>query len=184
MSATRFHDDPARIQKRLDESTFASHYYLNTPGAGTQLAFWEDPQCRIQTWGANLMTDTTNLESDLRGLGENRRLSHAPTEYTKSDISRPTPMSFSVMQPFVEDSRATHPAWMYRGHDHTRWETPMLDPQAYLEKAFQSNIQTRILEKDYFVPSVPTPITSENDGVTYYNTVSPGISYVDCKTYK
>jgi hypothetical protein len=59
----------------------------------------------------------------------------------------------------------------------------MLDPQAYLEKAFQSNVQTRILEKDYFVPDVPTPMP-DNHGIAYYNTVSSGIRYVDCQTYK
>jgi hypothetical protein len=150
MSHTRFHDDPTRIQKQLQQSTFASRYYLNTPGAGEQLTFHEDPQMRLQSWGANLMNDSTNLESDLRGLGVSRHLSHNPTEYQSADNSRPTPMSFGTSQPFVEESRATHPAWMYRGHDHTRWETPLLDPQAYLEKTFQSNVQTRILEKDYW----------------------------------
>lgn len=32
MAFTRFHDDPARIRKTLEESTFAQKYYLNTPG--------------------------------------------------------------------------------------------------------------------------------------------------------
>jgi hypothetical protein len=49
-----------------------------------------------------------------------------------------------------EDSRATHPAWMYRSVEHAVWESPFLNPQAHLEKPFHTNLQTRLLEKDMF----------------------------------
>lgn len=39
MAFTRFHDDPARIAKRLEESTFAGNYQLNKPGPGVDLPF-------------------------------------------------------------------------------------------------------------------------------------------------
>ena len=32
MSFTRFHDDPARIQKQLQESTDQGNYMINVPG--------------------------------------------------------------------------------------------------------------------------------------------------------
>ena len=48
-----------------------------------------------------------------------------------------------------------HPAWMYRDLEQPRWEQPFLNPQANLEKGFHDNIQTRILEKDFFVPKIP-----------------------------
>ena len=75
MSFTRFHDDPSRIKKQLDESTFQGRYFLNTPGAGMDLPFKEDPHFRLQKWGANLHTNTVNIESDLHGLTRTLNLS-------------------------------------------------------------------------------------------------------------
>jgi len=66
MSFTRFHDDPARIQKQLAESTFSGRYMLNTPGPGVDLPYMEESQMRLQKWGANITTDIINLESDFR----------------------------------------------------------------------------------------------------------------------
>jgi hypothetical protein len=39
MSFTRFHDDPARIEKGLEQSTFAGRYQLDTPGPGVKLPY-------------------------------------------------------------------------------------------------------------------------------------------------
>lgn len=155
MSFTRFHDDPVRIQKQLEESTFLGRYQLNKPGPGTQMPFFEDPNIRLQQWGANLHNNTIEFESELRGLTRtlNRDL---PGKNNYKDHTTPTyPQSFSKMNPFVEESRATHPAWMYRDLEQPKWETPFLNPQANLDKPFHENVQTRILEKDYFTPSVP-----------------------------
>ena len=68
MAFTRFHDDSARIKKQVEESSFVGRYMLNTPGPGDNLPFFEDPQLRLQKWGANLKTNTVNMESDLLGL--------------------------------------------------------------------------------------------------------------------
>ena len=68
MSFTRFHDDPCRVRKELQESTGPGKYMLNVPGNGDKPCFMEDPFIRLQGWGANLMTNTINLESDLQGL--------------------------------------------------------------------------------------------------------------------
>ena len=66
-------------------------------------------------------------------------------------------ITFPNAQPFVEESRASHPAWMYRDLEHPIWETPILNPQANLEKPFHDNIQTRTLEKDNYRPNlIPT----------------------------
>ena len=43
MAFTRFHDDPHRIQKQLEESTYIGRYTLNTPAQGMNLPFNEDP---------------------------------------------------------------------------------------------------------------------------------------------
>jgi hypothetical protein len=156
MAFTRFHDDPARIQKQLQENTYIGRYQLNTPGQGKQLPFQEDPNMRLQFWGANLSTNTVQLESELRGMTRplNRDLLEI-NDYKKN----PTPISFissfGVAEPFIEESRASHPAWQYRNMNIDRWEFPWLNPQANIEKPFNENIQTRILEKDFFHPTIP-----------------------------
>jgi len=159
MAFTRFHDDPSRIQKQLQESTFIGRYQLNTPGQGVgkQLPFQEDPNIRLQFWGANLNDNTVQFESELRGLTRplNRDLIQV-NDYKKN----PTPMiqyssSYGVADPFVEESRASHPAWQYRNLNIDRWEFPWINPQANLEKPFHENVQTRILEKDSFQPTIP-----------------------------
>jgi hypothetical protein len=162
MSFTRFHDDPARIQKQLEESTFLGRYQLNRPGPGTEMPFFEDPNVRLQGWGANLHNNTTDFESELRGL--NRTLNHDLVQENnyKNHATPMYPRAYQSAQPFVEESRATHPAWMYRDLEQPKWEQPLLDPQANLEKPFRENVQTRILEKDHFTPSIPM-VRGQND---------------------
>ena len=155
MSFTRFHDDPNRIKKQIDESSFTGRYMLNVPGPGDKLPFFEDTQVRLQKWGANLHKNTVGLESDLRGL--TRKLNRDLPEHNNYE-KRSTygaPNYYHSQQPFVEESRASHPAWMYKDLEQTRWETPLLNPLNGLEKGFHENIQTRILEKDNHITKVP-----------------------------
>jgi hypothetical protein len=162
MSFTRFHDDPARIKKQLEESTFTGRYRLDTPGNGMDLPFFEDPQLRLQGWGANFRNNSVNLESDLLGLTRpmNRDLVDV-NDYKIHSVATSHPY-YRSSQPFVEESRASHPAWMFRDLEHSRWETPLLNPLNGLEKGFHENIQTRILEKDLFTPSIPIIQGTEN----------------------
>jgi hypothetical protein len=76
-------------------------------------------------------------------------------DYQKKAVNAPLVQSYGHYQPFVEESRATHPAWMYRENDRERWEEPWINPQYGLEKPFHENIPTRILEKDNYVPVIP-----------------------------
>ncbi len=155
MSFTRYHDDPCRIEKGLQQSTFAGRYMLDTPGPGIQMPFVEDPQLRLQRWGANMWSDSTNLESDLRGLG--RPLNHGTQTYQDSRLHRGYQISFPSHGAAVTDeSRATHPAWTYRELEHDRWETPLLDPQATVFLPFDDRVSTRILAKDQFVRPAPS----------------------------
>ena len=147
MAFTRFHDDPYRIRKQVQESSFAGRYNLDVPGPGINLAFFEDPQFRLQRWGANLQTNTVTLESDLRGLTRKLGRDYDSSEYTKHTVPSDT-LLYPTQQPIVEESRATHPAWTFRDLEHPRWEEPWMNPQANVEKMFHCDIQTRILEKD------------------------------------
>jgi len=162
MAFTRFRDDPVRIQKQLEESTFTGRYRLDTPGNGLDLPFYEDPQLRLQGWGANFRNNTVNLESDLLGLTRplNRDLVDI-NDYKVNSVPTSQP-TYRSSQPFIEESRASHPAWMFRDLEHSRWETPFLNPLNGLEKGFHENIQTRILEKDLFKPSIPIIQGTEN----------------------
>jgi hypothetical protein len=168
MAFTRFHDDPYRIKKQLEESSFAGRYMLDAPGPGVGTAFFEDPQLRLQKWGANLRTNTINLESDLRGLTRKSNRDIISLNNYKDYAVTAQENMYRTEKPFIDETRATHPAWMYKDLEQNRWETPYLNPLNGLEKRFNENIQTRILEKDYFVPKIPmVNNVNEND---YYLT--------------
>jgi hypothetical protein len=155
MSFTRFHDDPIRIQKQLEESSFAGRYMLTTPGQGLDLPFMEDAQLRLQHWGANKRNNSVNLESDLFGLTRKLNRDLVDINDYKKHESYTEAVNYRASQPFVQESRASHPAWMYKDLEQTRWETPFINPQNNIERPFYNNIQTRILEKDNFIPKIP-----------------------------
>ena len=155
MAFTRFHDDPYRIKKQLEESSFAGRYMLDTPGPGVNMPYYEDPQLRLQKWGANLRTNTINLESDLRGMTRQYNRDILNLNNHKDYAVNAQSNMYRNEKPIIDESRATHPAWMYKDLEQNRWETPFLNPLNGIEKAFNENIQTRILEKDYFIPKIP-----------------------------
>lgn len=161
MAFTRFHDDPYRIKKQLEESSGPSRYILNKPGQGVNLPFMEDPQMRLQGWGANLRTNTVNLESDLFGMTRPLNRDLVTVNDYKSNSVNTSVVSYPVAEPFVQESRASHPAWMYKDLEQPRWEAPYLNPLNGLEKGFNENIQTRILEKDYYEPAPSRDVMSE-----------------------
>ena len=166
MSFTRLSSDNQRLRANANQSAGLGRYMLDVPGPGVKMPFQEDPQVRLQLWGANAMTDTLGVESDLLGLTRpvNFRATDGVT-YQEKAASGARPISFAVAQPFVEESRATHPAWMFKDLEQSHWAYPQLNPQyapgAYmpgtfgLGKGIAENISTRILEKDYFCAKIP-----------------------------
>jgi hypothetical protein len=160
MAFTRFHDDPARILKQLQESTGEGRYMLNVPGNdGDRPAYMEDPFIRLQKSGGNRMTQPTNIESRLMGLG--RTLDRDLTLFRKDS---PLPLNvekitYHTKQPITDQTRSTHPAWLLRDLDvsHERWAPLPLDPQANVNIPFNNYQSTRILEKDRFVAQAPEP---------------------------
>lgn len=154
MSFTRFHDDPCRIQKQLQESTGPGRYMINVPGNGLKPCFMADPYMRMQKWGANLMTESIDLESRLRGM--DRNLDRDCTKYDDKPIKSKR-VSYPTCEPFTDQTRATNPAWTARDLPQTNWYILPLNPQENTCMPFQNNLSTRILEKDSFVPSAPCP---------------------------
>ena len=61
MSFSNIKDDPARIAKELEQSTATGRYMLDVPGPDE--VDLEDPFVRLQKHGANLRTNTLNIES-------------------------------------------------------------------------------------------------------------------------
>jgi hypothetical protein len=162
MSFTRFHDDPCRIQKHLQESTDPGRYMINVPGNGSRPCFMEDPFCRLQKWGANLQTNPINLESDLLGLSRPLNRDCEKNNYKTHSVN-----SFKVLyptcNPTTEQPRATNPAWTARDLEQVNWSILPLNPQENTCIPFQNNLNTRILEKDYYVTKVPCVESSSNE---------------------
>jgi hypothetical protein len=145
MAFTRFRDDPARIQKQLQESTDIGRYRLEMPGPGSAVPFVEDPHIRLQGWGANLRNNTLELNSNLLGL--DRRLTHDVVDYHSK-----TPLSVAGVFPVLEnavvnESRASHPAWMFRDLEQNRWETPLHPVQNHVLVPFPYEVSTRFEER-------------------------------------
>ena len=149
MSFTRFHDDPIRINKQLQETTGTGRYQLERPGNGLAMPYFEDPHIRLQKWGANLKNNTTDLESDF--LGITRRLTHDMVDYQSKTPDTSVFTTYATEEAFVDESRSTHPAWMFKDLEQSRFDFLLHDYQSKFEIPFANNANTRILEKDNFI---------------------------------
>lgn len=153
MAFTRFKYDDCRTIKSLQQQTDPGKWILDVPGNGINPCFIEDPQIRIQKWGANLRTNTINLESDLMGV--NRKITKndcIDDVYTKFNVPNNAIHSDNCKAEFTQQSRAIAPAWMVRDLEQVDWYYPPINPQINTCLPFQNNLSTRILEKDYFLP--------------------------------
>jgi hypothetical protein len=146
MASTRFNSDSARVNKQLQESTGLFRYQLNAPGPGVDTPFFEDPHIRVQKWAANLGNNTTDLESDLRGI--NRKLGRGNVEYASKTPASYT-QSYGTQAAFVDETRASLPAWTLRDLENNRWNTntSFHDVQSKTEIPFQTKESTRIQQK-------------------------------------
>lgn len=152
MAFTRFHDDPCRIKKKLQESTDQGRYMLNVPGNGDKPLYIDDPHIRLQQWGGNLMTNNINIENDLRGLTRNlNRDCINENNYIHHKINTNS-INYPIHSKTITDqSRATNPAWLYKDLEQVNWYILPLDPQENTCFPFQNNLNTRILEKDHYI---------------------------------
>lgn len=155
MAFTRFHDDPCRINKQLQESTGLGRYMLNVPGNGSKPLYMDDPFIRMQKWGGNLMTNTINVESDLLGLTRNYNRDDIETNDFRLNAVKSQRVTYEASNPSTDQSRATHPAWTFRDLEQTKQAILPLNPQENICYSFQNNLSTRILEKDIFVAKAP-----------------------------
>ena len=155
MAFTRFHDDPCRIQKYLEETTYIGNYEINVPGTGDKPEFMNDVHLRPQ----NLSKNKTELESDLMGI--TRRLNTDTIEENsyqnhnnKNNLYNQNVYPTNKRE-ITEQPRATNPAWTVREIDSintpNNFKYLLMDPQEHVAIPFNNNIPSRMLEKDYYV---------------------------------
>jgi hypothetical protein len=155
MSFTRFHDDPNRIKKQLQESTDQGRWVLDTPGNGDKPCYMSDPYIRPQKWAGNLRTNPVNIESDLKGLSRKLNNDCIGINNYKNNIASSSEVSYPVSNEVTQQPRATHPAWEVRELEQNNWNYLLANPQENTNMSFQHNINTRILEKDYYEDNIP-----------------------------
>ena len=176
MAFTRFKYDDCRTKKTLQQATDPGRWILNVPGNGESPCYIEDPQIIIQKWGANLRTNTVNLESELRGV--NRYLSRdclGKDNYQQFNVQNDAIQYPTCRNLTTDQSRATNPAWWYRDLEQNDWGYPPLNPQVNVCLPFHNNLSTRILEKDYFTPKRDCVLNeTKNMLPTSYNLIRGG----------
>lgn len=150
MSNTRINNDTGRISVRLHQSTAQGNWVINTPGNGTKPCYVSDPQLRVQKWGANLMTNFTDVESQLKGVNRSigrdcKKDIYTNYNFDSKSIDYPTCNDLTTNQP-----RASNPAWTVREIESYPTNFLFLNPQENCAFAFQNNLATRIIEKDHF----------------------------------
>jgi hypothetical protein len=150
MAFTRFKDDPARVNKYLEETTSIGKYHLNTPGNGLANPYIDDCHIILQKWGANLQSNSLLVENELRNL--NRPLTRDINTYKKVDSQM---YQYPSKHFNIDESRASLPAWLFRDNDNNdkRMDVPLKKENVNTGigvMPFQNNLQTRILEKDFY----------------------------------
>jgi hypothetical protein len=138
---TRFNSDPARLKKYAQESSGCSRYMLNTPGPGLS-DFMADPQIRLQTCGSNWSNNPIEIEDNL--IRQKKKVSSVLLSKDNNFL-------------WVDETRASHPAFLYKSTFVDRWEKSFRNTP--IDIPFVTNLNTRILEKDYFVPKIPVLVT-------------------------
>lgn len=152
MAFTRFNYDQLRTDKYLQQSTDPGRYMLDVPGWGNKPYFINDPQIRMQKWGGNLRKTNNNnsiidINSDLIGLNNINSKCDKKKKYKDTHkINYPI-----YSKTFTNETRVTHPSWMYRDlkQDHT--SILLFDPLKNIYDPLKNNINTRNLERDNFV---------------------------------
>lgn len=161
MSFTRFHYHEARTTKNLQQATGPARYIMNMPGVqeGKTPAFIDDPHWRMTHWGANLHTShgtdghPIDIDSDLTGLTRNltrdsiRQNHYRTNRFQTRHVAKDAPH----IDGLTDETRASHPAWMYRDIEQTRWYPLHLDPQENVCIPFHNNVSSRVYEKDEYL---------------------------------
>ena len=105
---------------------------------------------RMQKWGANLRTNSINLESDMLGLTRNLNRDCVNENNYVNTMVDTNNIKYPTCDLLTEQPRATQPAWQVRSLERTNFPYLHYDPQENVCFTFQNNLNTRILEKNNF----------------------------------
>jgi len=152
MAFTRFHDDPCRITKQLQQQTDQGRWYIDVPGNGEKPCFALDPQIIPQKWAGNLWTNCIDIQSSLLGIDKRLNRDCLEQEKYKRQTIYASPIDYPDCDTFLttEQSRAIMPAWTARDLTQNHAYILLHNPQAHTEMPFQNYLDTRILEKNSF----------------------------------
>lgn len=149
MAFTRFHDDPCRISKALQENAEASAYYLQVPGNGVHPVYMANPGIRLQQWGANLYGDPIHVENVLGGRSQAIGGDCKLLKQIKPDEN-----IYPVCQDGPVISRAIEPAFLLRGKPDDYWVRPLPRPGcSVVAPRPPIGLSSRLAQRDAFVPS-------------------------------
>ena len=155
MANTRFKYDDCRTKKALQQSTDPGRWILNVPGNGDKPCYIDDPYIRLQGWGANLMTNSINIENELRGMTQPINKDCSKENNYKYQNNNYRMQEYPVISNITEQPRATQPAWLLRDVEYINTTILPLNPQENITLMFPNNLNTRILEKDYYITKYP-----------------------------
>ncbi len=152
MAFTRFHDDPARIAKQLQQQTDQGRWMLDAPGPGDKPCFALDPYIIAQKWAGNLWTNSVDIQSSLLGIDKRVNRDCLDQNIYKRQNVYVTPIEYPVCDTFLttEQSRAIMPAWTARDLQQNHAYILPNNPQEHTEMDFSNNVSSRIFEKDNF----------------------------------
>ena len=160
MANTRFNYDECRTAKLLQESTGPGRYLLNTPGPGCNPCFIEDPHIRLQGIGPNLRTvqngHPVDIDSDLMGL--TRPLTNDCLKYNEHAVISSQKTYQDCPTQFTDESRSTHPAFLYRDVEQSHRYPLLFNPQQKSMIPIYDYKNSSLEAKDNFKPVFQCPL--------------------------
>ena len=158
---TRFHDDPARVAKQLQQQTDQGRWAIDVPGNGDKPCFQLDPQIIPQKWGGNLWTKSIDIQSSLLGIDRPLTRDCLSSKYEQK-VKGASPIVYPVCDSLTtEQSRTIMPAWTARDLPQNHAYILPENPQANTEMHFRNNVSTRVLEKDNFKRDLVCPSNNQ-----------------------
>lgn len=148
---TRYNYDDVRYKKQLQESTDVGKYILNVPGPAHNHKYINDPHFRLGKFGANDLTHSIDIDNEFKGL--TRTLNRDCMNVNQPDkLKQCEPIIYNEENNVVDQSRTTHPAWEVRNtlNDDNSFQYLHYNPQDLNTFQFNNNLNSRILEKDYY----------------------------------
>ena len=159
MANTRYNYDDLRTVKILQESTGPCRYIMNVPGPAQSTTYVADPQMRLQGFAGNNRRvrggHPIDIDSDLRGITR-RIVGSGSHMYPNKGVTKSEPIKYQENKGTMQrQTRVTHPAREYRHLEQTLVFPLLLNPQENVCFHFENNLNTRLLERDSYVPKLP-----------------------------